>query len=88
MVHAAGAVKGQRRGRGPDPVSEGLLEPVGQSAADWRFSGHALWQTRRALRLARDLELNPGAVAVVMALLAEIDSLQSLLQRRSRRGSW
>jgi len=58
-------------------VGEGLLQPTGQGPADWQFSGAALPQARRALRLARDLELNPPALALVMDLLAEIDRLRA-----------
>ena len=60
-------------------VGEGLLAPSGQSPADWAFGGDALPQARRAVRLARDLDLDPSAVVLVMGLLAEIDRLR--LQR-------
>ena len=62
-------------------VGEGLLQPAGQGPQDWRFSGDALPQARRALRLTRDLELDLAAVALVMDLLAEIDRLRSRLPR-------
>jgi chaperone modulatory protein CbpM len=61
-------------------VGEGLLQPTGQSTEDWRFSGDALPQTRKALRLTRDFELDLAAVSLVMALLAEIDRLRSRLR--------
>jgi chaperone modulatory protein CbpM len=61
-------------------VGEGLLQPTGQSTEDWRFSGDALPQTRKALRLARDFELDLAAVSLVMELLAEIDRLRSRLR--------
>jgi chaperone modulatory protein CbpM len=61
-------------------VGEGLLRPTGQGPADWQFSGQALSQTRRALRLARDFELDLAAIGLVMDLLAEIDHLRSRLQ--------
>jgi len=57
-------------------VGEGLLQPTGQGPGDWRFSGDALPQTRKALRLARDFELDLAALGLVMALLAEIDRLR------------
>lgn len=60
-------------------VAEGLLQPTGQGPADWQFSGEALSQTRRALRLARDFELDLAAVGLVIDLLAEIDRLRSRL---------
>lgn len=61
-------------------VGEGLLQPEGQGPDDWRFSGDALSQTRKALRLARDFELEPAALGLVMELLAEIDRLRSRLR--------
>ncbi|MDH4391061.1 MAG: chaperone modulator CbpM [Aquabacterium sp.] len=63
-------------------VGEGLLQPTGLRPTDWQFEGHALPQTRRALRLARDFELDMAAVALVMDLLGEIDRLRSRLPRR------
>lgn len=61
-------------------VGEGLLQPAGQGPDDWRFSGEALPQTRKALRLARDFGLDLAALGLVMALLAEIDRLRSGLR--------
>jgi chaperone modulatory protein CbpM len=62
-------------------VSEGLLQPYGLHPGDWRFSGEALSQTRKALRLARDLALDLAGVALVMDLLAEIERLRARLRR-------
>jgi chaperone modulatory protein CbpM len=72
LCHASGADLEQVRAL----VAEGLLQPIGSSAADWQFPGDALPQTRRALRLARDLQLDLAAVALVMDLLAEIERLR------------
>ena len=57
-------------------VGEGLLKPSGQGRADWTFGGDALPQARRAVRLARDLDLDPSALVLVMGLLAEIERLR------------
>ncbi len=71
-------------------VGEGLIEPTGAaigtslSPDDWQFSGNALPRARTALRLVRDFELNLAGAALVMDLLAEIDSLRSRLQSGSR----
>jgi chaperone modulatory protein CbpM len=62
-------------------VGEGLLQPTGQRPEDWRFGGDALPKTRRAMRLARDLELSLPGVVIVMDLLAEIERLRSQLRR-------
>ena len=61
-------------------VGEGLLQPTGQGPAEWQFSGNALSQTRKALRLALDFELDLAAIGLVMDLLAEIDRLRSRLR--------
>ena len=65
-------------------VAEGVLAPAGQTGDDWRFAGTALRRARLALRLARDLELNPPAVALVLDMLDEITSLRARLARQHR----
>lgn len=66
-------------------VFEGVLEPVGDSPQDWRFSGESLRRARLALRLSRDLELNPPGVALALDLLDEIAALRArLLRTRAR----
>ncbi len=63
-------------------VGENLLRPAGPGPSEWHFGGDALRRTRRALRLARDLELSLSGVALVLDLLADIERLQSRLRRR------
>jgi chaperone modulatory protein CbpM len=62
-------------------VEEGVLEPAGDVADDWTFSGPALKRARTALRLLHDLELGVGGAALVLDLLDEIESLRSQLRR-------
>lgn len=62
-------------------VFEGVLEPVGASPQDWRFSGESLRRARLALRLSRDLEINPPGVALALDLLDENAVLRARLQR-------
>ncbi len=76
LCHASGAEQALVHGL----VGEGLLQPAGRGPDDWRFSGDALPQTRKALRLARDFELDLAAVSLVMELLGEIDRLRSRLR--------
>ncbi len=61
-------------------VQEGILNPIGNSPEDWRFSGDALSRAKKALRLSRDLEINTPGVAMVLDLLDEISELRKLLQ--------
>jgi len=52
--------------------------------AQWRFSGSALRRARLAMRLARDLEVNPPGVALAIDLIEEIDALRARLHRLGR----
>ena len=63
-------------------VDEGLLQPTGQGPDAWRFGGEALPQTRQALRLAREFDLDLPAVALVMDLMAQIEQLRASLRGR------
>lgn len=62
-------------------VFEGVLEPTGQVPQDWQFGGPALRRARLALRLARDLDINPAGVALALDLLDQIDDLKARLRR-------
>ncbi len=62
-------------------VREGILEPAGDDPDSWRFPAPALRTARTATRLARDLELDAGGVALVLDLLARIDQLEAQLRR-------
>ena len=64
-------------------VEEGVIDPMQPASAvtQWRFSGEALARARRAVRLQRELELNPAAAALVLDLLDEIAALREALRR-------
>ncbi len=62
-------------------IVEGALDPLGATPREWRFGGESLRRTRLALRLARDLEVNPPGVALALDLLDEIATLRGRLQR-------
>lgn len=66
-------------------VFEGVLEPVGESPQAWRFSGDSLRRASLALRLSRDLGLNPPGVALALDLLDEIAELRARLERAETR---
>ena len=62
-------------------VAEGVLDPIGQEQAHWRFSGTSLQRARTAMRLQRDLNINLAGVALALDLMNEIETLRDRLCR-------
>ena len=62
-------------------VEEGVLEPMGDEPAEWRFSGSSLGRARSALRLAHELQLGAHGAALVLDLLEEIDQMRAQLRQ-------
>jgi chaperone modulatory protein CbpM len=60
-------------------VEHGVIEPIGEVGADWRFTSLTIVRIAKARRLERDLDLNPPGLAVVLDLLDEIDDLRAQL---------
>jgi len=60
-------------------VDEGILEPVGQDIAHWRFSGPSLRRALVVMRLQRDLTINLAGAALVLDLMDEIETLRTHL---------
>ena len=61
-------------------VEEGVLTPVGQAPAQWRFSGLHLQHAKVAVRLQRDLGVNLQGAALALQLLEEMDLLRARLR--------
>ena len=66
-------------------VVEGVLEPVGASPSEWRFTGASLRRARVALTLTRELEINAPGVALALDLMDEIAALKAGLRRAGGR---
>lgn len=62
-------------------VAEGVLTPHGASRADWRFPGSELARALRAVRLERDLGVNPAGAALAIDLMDEMQRLRQRLER-------
>ena len=60
-------------------VEHGVIEPIGQVSAEWRFTSLTVVRIAKAKRLERDLNLNLPGLAVVLDLLDEIDDLRAQL---------
>jgi chaperone modulatory protein CbpM len=65
-------------------VEHGVIEPICQFGADWRFTSITIVRVAKAKRLERDLNLNPPGLAVVLDLLDEIDELRAQLGKVPR----
>lgn len=61
-------------------VDEGALAPTGGAAHRWRFSGTHMRRATVAMRLQRDLGVNPAGAALALQLLDEIETLQARLR--------
>ena len=61
-------------------VEEGVLSPSGADPAGWRFTGVHLRRARVAVRLERDLGVNPAGAALALQLMDELDELRARLR--------
>jgi chaperone modulatory protein CbpM len=63
-------------------VEHGVIEPIGRSRSDWKFTSLTIVRVAKARRLERDLDLNPASLAIVLDLLDQIDDLRVELKKR------
>jgi chaperone modulatory protein CbpM len=61
-------------------VAEGIVEPLGGSRAQWRFTGLAVTRIRRVIRLQQEFDVNLPGAALALELIEEVERL-----RRARR---
>ena len=61
-------------------VEEGVLNPSGNRPEVWRFTGLHLRYARVAVRLQRDLGVNPAGAALALQLMDELDALRGRLK--------
>lgn len=59
-------------------VEVGVVEPVaGRRPSEWRFPARAIVRMRRALRLRRDLAVEPAGAALALDLIEEVRALRA-----------
>ncbi len=63
-------------------VEEGVITPDGEAPEGWRFAGIHLRHARVAIRLQRDLGVNPAGAALALQLMDEIAALRERLGLR------
>lgn len=69
-------------------VEQGIVDPVGESPNNWRFSIQTVPLAKRAFRLHRDLEVDWSGIALAISLIDELEQLREenrQLQRRLSR---
>ncbi|MGE0765268.1 MAG: chaperone modulator CbpM [Hyphomicrobiaceae bacterium] len=62
-------------------VEHGVIEPIGRSRSDWKFTSLTIVRVAKARRLERDLDLNPASLAIVLDLLDQIEDLRVQLKK-------
>ncbi len=67
-------------------VDEGVIAPVGDVPEVWRFDALHLRRARVAIRLQRDLGVNPAGAALALQLLDELDSLRHQVRLQNPAG--
>lgn len=65
-------------------VEEGVIGPGRREGGQWRFAAGTLPRLRTALRLQRDLELNPAGAALALELLDELQQLRARVRTLER----
>lgn len=65
-------------------VNEGILEPMGTSKHEWRFTFSTVSRVKKVRRLQKDFELNLPASGLVIHLLDRIEELESMLKSFGR----
>lgn len=69
-------------------IEEGIVDPLGSSHEEWQFTPAMLIQTKKAVRLHQDLEVNWPGIALAIELLDEVEQLREknrYLERRLSR---
>lgn len=64
-------------------VEIGALSPADVEAVEWTFSADCVMRVRRAVRLQRELELDPPMLSVLLAFLERIDALEERVRELS-----
>lgn len=67
-------------------VEHGVIEPLGEEPAAWRFRAISFRHVRSVQRLERDLGVNTAGAALALDLLTELAELRARLARLDEPG--
>ena len=59
-----------------DMVEYGIIEPSGDTAGHWQFTGGCLWRVTTVVHLQHDLEVNLAGAALALDLIEEVRELR------------
>lgn len=62
-------------------VDEGILEPKGSEAREWRFTRVSIFRVRTVHRLQEDLGVNLAGIALALDLMDELEALRTRLRK-------
>ncbi len=62
-------------------VAHGVIAPVSESDAEWRFAADALRLLTRAARMQRDFELDAAGLAMALSLLDELQHSRRQIEK-------
>jgi chaperone modulatory protein CbpM len=63
-----------------DMIEYGIIEPSGDTAGHWQFTGGCLWRVTTVVRLQHDLEVNLAGAALALDLIEEVRELRRQLK--------
>ncbi|WP_257267174.1 chaperone modulator CbpM [Endozoicomonas sp. ONNA2] len=66
-------------------IEQGIVEPMGTSPVEWRFSPAMVLMTRKAVRLHQDLDVDWPGIALAIELLERLDQLRQENRHLKRR---
>lgn len=66
-------------------VEQGIVDPVGESPSNWRFSTQTVALAKRAFRLHKDLEIDWSGIALAISLIDELEQLREENRQLQRR---
>lgn len=62
-------------------IELGVIEPKNSGEKDWQFSLDDYLRLRKAVRLQKDLDINPSGIALVLDLMDEVEALRAQVEK-------
>ncbi len=66
-------------------VEQGIIDPLGDTPKNWRFTTQMIMVTKRACRIHQDLDIDWSGIALAISLIDELEQLRTENQRLKTR---